>query len=642
MKTHVQNLFLVLACTGLLAMTVTAQAQFNYYDYGNGTIAISGYTGSDGAVTIPSTINGLPVSTISGAAFFFNGSITSVTIPNSVTLIGSGAFQFCTSLTNVIIGDSVINIEDSAFRGCTSLISVTFKGNAPAYVGQYVFGFGYYQQDDTNATVYYLPGTTGWSSTFAGLPTMPLAAVFTDMHTFTATAFDADYYLTNTDGANPYAGLVLSGNTLYGTAGNGGIYGVGSVFAINTDGTGFTNLYSFTMPSNDYPSTNSDGYGPHASLVLSGNTLYGTAGGGGSGGSGTIFKINTDGTGFTNLYSFSARNNGTNSDGDSPAANLILSGNTLYGTAMDGGTSRNGTVFAINTDGTDFTNLHSFSATGESYNNSDGASPEAGLTLSGNTLYGTTEGGGTWGVGTIFAINTDGSGFTNLYSFTGGYTGGTDGGNPYAGLIISGNTLYGASCYDVFGGSGSVFAINTDGTGFTNVYRFTGGNDGGSPLAGLTLSGNTLYGATGAAGSGGNGTVFAVNTDGSGFITLYSFTATDNNNANSDGAESHAVLVLSGNTLYGTAAWGGSSGNGTVFSLTLPPPVIAPQLAINLSGTNVILTWPTNATGFTLQSTTNLISPVWSAVSPAPVVVNTNNAVTNSIFGAQMFYRLSQ
>ena len=57
----------------------------------------------------------------------------------------------------------------------------------------------------------------------------------------------------------------------------------------------------------------------------------------------------------------------------------------------------------------------------------------------------------------------------------------------------------------------------------------------------------------------------------------------------------------------------------------------APVLHIRPSGTNVILTWPTNATGYTLVSATNLNSPVWITNTPAPVVVNTNNAVTNGI-----------
>src|SRR5260221_513018 len=107
--------------------------------------------------------------------------------------------------------------------------------------------------------------------------------------------------------------------------------------------------------------------------------------------------------------------------------------------------------------------------------------------------------------------------FTNLY----GFTGGNDGGAPYAGLILSGNTLYGTPPAALSSGIGSVFAVNADGSAFTNLYGFTGGNDGGTPSASLILSGNTLYGTASAGGGSGNGTVFAVNTDGSGFTNLY-------------------------------------------------------------------------------------------------------------------------
>jgi uncharacterized repeat protein (TIGR03803 family) len=110
---------------------------------------------------------------------------------------------------------------------------------------------------------------------------------------------------------------------------------------------------------------------------------------------------------------------------------------------------------------------------------------------------------------------------------------------------------------------------------------------------------------------------------------------------NSDGANPSAGLVLSGNTLYGTAENGGSGGNGTVFSLSFRP-----QLTITPSGTNIILSWPTNVagfdyTGYTLQSTTNLVSPaVWSTNSPAPVVIAGQNTVTNHATAPQQFFRL--
>jgi uncharacterized repeat protein (TIGR03803 family) len=134
---------------------------------------------------------------------------------------------------------------------------------------------------------------------------------------------------------------------------NGQFYeAAGTVFAVNTDGTGLTNIYNFTQPADDYPapSTNSDGANPVAGLILSGNTLYGTAKYGGSSGYGTVFAVNKDGAGFTTLYSFT---NGI--DGANPQAGLILSGNTLYGTALSGGSSGNGTVFALNLGGPSLT-----------------------------------------------------------------------------------------------------------------------------------------------------------------------------------------------------------------------------------------------------------------------------------------------
>jgi uncharacterized repeat protein (TIGR03803 family) len=192
---------------------------------------------------------------------------------------------------------------------------------------------------------------------------------------------------------------------------------MGTLFAIRTNGLGFTTLHSF--------SSGSGGAYSSAGLILSGNTLYGTDYG--NLGRGTVFGIRTNGADFTNYYAFTSgalNGNGilTNSDGANPHAKLILSGNTLYGTAEHGGSSGKGSVFAINTNGSGFTNLHSFAAGAYNlsglYTNSDGANPSAGLVLSSNTLYGTASHGGSFGNGTVFAINVDGTGFTNLHSFT--------------------------------------------------------------------------------------------------------------------------------------------------------------------------------------------------------------------------------
>ena len=453
----------------------------------------------------------------------------------------------------------------------------------------------------------------------AGLGAMtagPVAAqTFTTLYTFTSGSGSPPK---NNDGVNPSAGCILADGTLYGVAYLGGSSGFGTVFRINTDGTGFTNLHSFTgVRGGDTPS---------ASLVLSNNTLYGTASGVGlsnSGTNGTVFKVNVDGTGFATLHNFT----GSAFDGNWPNGALTLWGDTLYGTTVLGGLSGYGTLFKINIDGTGYTNVHSF--TGR-----DGASPNDGLSLVGNTLYGTTSAGISGG-GALFKVKTDGTGFTNLHSFASFGAGAA----PNGGLIVSGSTLYGTANQGGALGHGTVFRVNTDRTGFTNLYNFSGGIDASYPLAGLLLVGNTLYGTANQGGSSGSGTLFAINTDGTHFTILHAFTATSGSFANHDGAYPNGNLVFSGNILFGSTQTGGSSGQGTVFSLLLPAP--ATPLSVVASGGNVIVTWPTNLPVIALQSATDLgASAIWATNITAPIVVNGRYTVTNPITGARRFFRL--
>jgi hypothetical protein len=115
--------------------------------------------GKAGSYTIPNS-----VTSIGGIAFSNCTGLTSVTIPNSVTNIGVAAFSFCASLTNVTIPNSLASIEYLVFAWCTSLTGGYFKGNAPSVDSLAFYG-------DNDATVYYLPGATGWGPTFGGLPT---------------------------------------------------------------------------------------------------------------------------------------------------------------------------------------------------------------------------------------------------------------------------------------------------------------------------------------------------------------------------------------------------------------------------------------------------------------------------------------
>jgi uncharacterized repeat protein (TIGR03803 family) len=456
--------------------------------------------------------------------------------------------------------------------------------------------------------------------------------------------FSNVYSFTGADDGNwPHARLSLSGNTIYGTTVIGGLSGVGTVYKVNTDGTGYQNLHSFTTTSGN-TLTNSDGANPYGGLVVSGNYLFGTARNGGAlgqfSGSGTIFRLNTDGTGFTNMHNFAGRP----TDAAYPFAGLILSGNTLYGTTEGGGFhyGGGGSVFAINTDGTGYRILHYFAYT-------DGATPEGGLVLSGNVLYGTTEAAGLTPSGTIFAINTDGTGFTTLYNFTattsvaGIGSVNLDGASPYGGLVLSGNTLYGTAQSGGVSGSGTVFAINTDGTGFTNLYNFTsssGGinSDGFGPVCDLMIAGNTLFGMAAQGGSSGYGTVFSIQTDGTGFGVVHTF-----NGVPGTGVYPESGLIMSGSTLYGTGYQDVNGGPGAIFSLSFRP-----HLSIGPSAGGMVLSWPTNVSGldgsgFTLQWTTNPNLPrSWAPVSPAPVVVNGKYSVTTPVSSTRMYFRLTK
>ncbi len=377
--------------------------------------------------------------------------------------------------------------------------------------------------------------------TTAKLPAQMLSL----LHTFSALTGE-----TNWDGAEPRADLVLAGNTLYGTTPVGGSNGYGTVFSINTDGTDFTALHTFTGGS--------DGAVPNQYLVLAGNTLYGLAGRGTNlVGYGSLFSVDTNGDNFSTLYTFN-----TNLDGalGQPNGGLLLCGSTFYGTAYQGGISNAGSIFSVNTNGT-FNLLHLFNA------ETDGENPLGLLVLSGGALYGTTRNGGTNGVvGTVFSFNTNDNNFTVLHTFAGDTN--LDGKNPDAGLVLNGDTLYGTTVFGGTNNGGTVFSINTNGSPYAVLHSFNpAAGEGKFPEAGLVLRGNTLYGTTLGNGTSLDGTVFSINTDGSSFTLLYTFSD------NSDGTQPYGNVTMAGNVLYGTTFEGGLNGAGTVFSLAVLPDI---------------------------------------------------------------------
>jgi hypothetical protein len=222
------NLYVGGTSSEVSAMTLPPPPPYTYTT-NNGAITITGYTGPGGSVTIPDTINSLPV-----------------------TAIGSGAFHNCATLTSVTIGTNVTSIGDSAFAGCTGLTAVYFLGNPPS-LGASVFA------NDNNAIGYNAAGTTGWSLTFGGL-TMVLANNSTingtNHYAYGANLGWVDWRGDTTHGAvirtNVCSGYIYSANFGWISLGNGlptnGVHYQNlsaSDFGVNVDSAGNLNGYAY-------------------------------------------------------------------------------------------------------------------------------------------------------------------------------------------------------------------------------------------------------------------------------------------------------------------------------------------------------------------------------------------------------------
>jgi len=336
------------------------------------------------------------------------------------------------------------------------------------------------------------------------------------------------------NGSQPNGDLLLSGAVLYGMTLAGGSNGFGCIFKINTDGTGYTKLLDCTFAT---------GGGPYGTPVLSGSTLYAAMSAYGANFKGSIIKINTDATGYGKLYDF------TGATGQVPNGSLAISGSVLYGMASQGGANSEGCIFSINTDGTGYADLLDFSGV------ANGASPKSSLLLSGGVLYGMTSAGGANNLGTIFKINTNGTGYTKLIDCS--YA--PNGWSPLDLTYGGGTILYGMTYEGGANGYGTIYKINTDGTGYTKLFDFDGTN-GANPWGKLLLSGSVLYGTSSVGGSSNQGVVFKINTDGTGFTKLAEFNSTN-------GSSPNGTLSLSGSTLYGSARNGGTNGTGRIFKV---------------------------------------------------------------------------
>jgi len=356
------------------------------------------------------------------------------------------------------------------------------------------------------------------------------------------------YSFSKSDGATPESDLIRdSAGNLYGTTYIGGHWNSGTLFKLDTNGS-LTTVHEFNPNS---------GAGPVAGLAhdTAGN-LYGTLSGGGSGacvrGCGGIFRIDAATQVFTELYLFAG-----GPDGATPLGGLVLdhAGN-LYGTTRYGGTLDKGTIFKLQPDGT-LTILHRFTGF------PDGESPFAGLVAdSVGNLYGTTRAGGTaFNYGTIFKVDTNGN-ESVIYRFTGA----ADGAYPLGSLIVDdagnfyGTTIGGGGSGGGFG-NGVAFKLDASST-LTVLHTFTT-PDGLEPSCTLLrdATGN-LYGTTYLGGTENQGTVFRLEPSGR-FRVLHNFLG------GVDRGKPYAGLIRdNAGNLYGTTTRGGTNNFGTVFRIS--------------------------------------------------------------------------
>ncbi|HLH81000.1 MAG TPA: choice-of-anchor tandem repeat GloVer-containing protein, partial [Chthonomonas sp.] len=388
-----------------------------------------------------------------------------------------------------------------------------------------------------------------------------------------------------------------SDGRLYGTTYAGGAGGEGAIFSVNPDGSDFTLIHSFNpiALSNAYE-YNSDGALPHGVLIQGRDgALYGTATNGGpmvshtlqGGGSfissnnGVLFKVNPDGTGFQVLYVFGSQSDahGDLLDGTHPMSGVIQGADGyLYGTTFDGASNSGfpqgaagnaygrGVVYKVAPDGTNFQVLHAFGSVTDQYGNAlDGSNPVGGLIQGRDgALYGTAIAGGTNGTGVIFKINPDGTGFQVLHTFS-ALTGefrmfNQDGANPIAALLQGKDgALYGTTINGGSTGYGVIFKINPDGTNFQVLHSFAGGEGAHNGTSLIQSKDGTLYGVNGGYPYDGQFVFYKLNPDGTGFQVLHG-PGSGVYGALFDGVGSYAGVIQGhdGN-FYGITVFGGNA-----------------------------------------------------------------------------------
>jgi uncharacterized repeat protein (TIGR03803 family) len=426
--------------------------------------------------------------------------------------------------------------------------------------------------------------------------------------------------LTLDTGFVPFGSLAAGPNgVLYGATAAGGVSNMGTVFRINQDGSSFAVLKSFV---------GADGTSPQGGVALTTNgVLYGATYQGGFSNLGTIFSLNTNGTGFQVLHHFIG-----GADGKNPWGELIVGSDTaLYGVTDFTSSAVRGTVFKINQNGGGYTIIHTFTGS------PDGQQPHCRLLQAADgMLYGTTSFGGTASqLGAIFRMNLDGSSYSVIHALQNSTS---EGRGPGPDLCQSTNgSLYGTVGAGGSANAGAIFKVDADGNNYSLVRSFqTTGGDGQQPNTGVMEINGFLYGGTYSGGLG-RGTYYKIRNDGSGYSVLRSFSTSNTN----DFSYENPLIKGADGQLYGMTAYGGGLGAGCIFTLTDSP--VPPRiLSITSSGNSNSLRFAgTSDVKYSVLRSTNLTS--WSTATNLTALVNGTFSYSESSAASPFaFFRLLQ
>lgn len=339
--------------------------------------------------------------------------------------------------------------------------------------------------------------------------------------------------------------LLDGDETIFLPTGQGGRHDGGVLSTSDTLGDA-TSLFAFGASPN--------GFRPAGGLIKgTDGRLYGVTQIGGADGSGVIYSIAPDGTGYTKLYEL------TETQGYEPSGKLLeASDGKLYGACKWGGVSNGGTLYRLNKNGTGFQVIYQFPDLAQGYNPTGSLVEDAGGVLYGTTLYVY----GNFVSGVVFKINKDGSGYTVLQTFNNA----TGLGNPLSGVYLQGDYLYGSCSSDGTSYSGGVFRIKTDGSNYEVLHLFDG-TDGRQPSSiPIIASNGKLYGTADNGGANNEGVLYRMDVNGSNFSVLKHFSTSIDGSYPSGG-----VIQGSDGLIYGTAAYGGPPPDygGTVYKINL-------------------------------------------------------------------------